>query len=272
MHSKLIAVFHLKNTPNDVDLCKPKSDEMKQYRADETIRLRRKLTKLKHVGLKGLSYVNAQIFKACETADCGSYVCNLSTGRIQEAHGLVTAFQKLETVEDIDKFTHPSDRRKIYEVLEALCELGKEKTITSYDRLTLTYRIKFHQNYMHVIRKSGLAVNELTGDVLNWSNLYALPDLHFFKGLAVHWAGNTISNAELKHFFTKKKEKVFTSSEFSILSSTQEGLTTVEIADSLNISPETVRKHFSNMFKKTETKSRIQLLKLFEGLEKDEEY
>ncbi|MGB6034863.1 MAG: hypothetical protein WBG42_01250, partial [Cryomorphaceae bacterium] len=118
---------------------------------NQTIELRRKLARLKHRGLEGMSYVHSQIFKACETPDCGSYVCNLSTGVILESHGLATLLggsDRIETVEDIDRFTHPSDRNRIHSILESLYELGKEKLINSTDRLSCTYRIMLGKRYI----------------------------------------------------------------------------------------------------------------------------
>ena len=55
---------------------------------NDTTQLRRQLAKLRHHGLKGLDSVRAEIFTACETINCGSYICNLSTGQIEEQYGL----------------------------------------------------------------------------------------------------------------------------------------------------------------------------------------
>lgn len=245
---------------------------MERDNLNQTIELRRKLARLKHRGLEGMSYVHSQIFKACETPDCGSYVCNLSTGVIQESHGLATVLgcsNRIETVEDIDHFTHPSDRNEIHDILNALYELGKEKMITSNDRLSCTYRIMSGKRYIQVHRKSGLAMNEITGEVVNWSNLYAMPNLPSSEKVLFHWSGSNFSNTDVKDYLNKHKEKLFTKKEISILNAWKEGSTTFEIANSLLISPKTVKKHFSNMFEKTGAKGRLQLLKFFERFSND---
>lgn len=239
---------------------------------NQTIELRRKLARLKNRGLEGMSYVKSQIFIACETPDCGSYVCNLSTGKIEESHGLVTLLNypnKPDSVEAIDALTHPADRKRIHEILATLCEFGLKKEITSTDRLSCTYRIRLGKKYIQIHRKSGLVKKENTGELLNWSNIYANPELTPLNYVRFKWTGKNISHLELTDRLSRKKTALFTRKELEILTILNEGKSSSHAADSLQISKGTLKKHLSNMFKKTRAKSRIQLLKYFERDQKE---
>ena len=238
---------------------------------NDTTQLRRHLAKLKPHGLKGLDSVRSEIFTVCETIDCGSYICNLSTGQIEEKYGLakfLLGSNSSRTVEEIDALTHPDDRKKIHEILEGLYELGKEKFITGQERLSLVYRIKVQNKYIQISRKSGLAIKESTGELLNWSTIYAMPNMDPLDDVQHKWSGSDFSHAELANFLNKSKERVFTSKETEIIAALTKGLSTDEITYLLHISKYTLQKHLSNMFQKTGTNSRLQLLNYFERMTK----
>ena len=238
---------------------------MRKEELVSTTQLRRKLAKLKHEDLKGIDYAKSKIFKTCETADCGSYICNLSSGSVEEVHGLASLLPSKEspfrTVEDLDHLTHPEDRKKIHEILEALCELGKAKKINSDDRLSITYSIKFQDRYIQVNRKSGLAMNKSTGEVFNFSNLYAMPNMVPLDNVLYRWTGRDLTHKDLMTYLIQKKKKIFTSKELEILTLLLDEKSTDQMADSLYVSRETLKKHFSNMFKKSGTSNRRQLLR-----------
>jgi DNA-binding CsgD family transcriptional regulator len=240
---------------------------MNTDQSGETIKLRRNLTKLKHEGLAGIDYVRSKIFQTCETEDCGSYVCNLSTGYIEESRGFVGMLSSSDlplTIESLYNHTHPEDQKKIHEILEALCALGKERIIESDDRLSCTYRVKFQHRYIQVNRKSGLAVKESTGEVLNWSNLYAMPNITPLDHVQFRWTGRHISHKDLMTYLIQKREKIFTRKELEILSLLLEEKSSSQIVGLLCVSPETLKKHLSNMFKKSGTSNRRQLLRFIE--------
>lgn len=238
----------------------------------KTIKLRRELAKLKHNGLEGLDYVKSQIFTACETVDCGSYVCNLSTGQIEQHYGLTKLFfssSSSQSVEEIDALTHPSDREKIHDILGGLYQLGKERLITSKDRLTCVYRVKMNGKYIQLSRKSGLAIKKSTGELLNWSNLYAMPGLTPLDYVRFNWSGINFGQTELINLLNKYGARIFTSKEMAIASALVNGLTTSEITASLHIRIATLQKHLNNMFEKTGSRNRMQLSKYCERMSKN---
>jgi DNA-binding CsgD family transcriptional regulator len=243
-------------------------NDMNSELTGETRQLSRNLAKLKHEGLAGIDYAKAKIFKMCETDDCGSYICNLSTRAIIEVHGftgmLSNSDSPLNTVENLHRLTHPEDRKKIHEVLEALCELGKDKRIYSEDRLSITYRIKFQDRYIQVNRKSGLVMENSTGEVFNWSNIYAMPTLKPIDHILYRWTGKNITHKNLITHLMQKREKIFTRKELEIVTLLLEEMNTSQMTDFLCISPETLKKHLSNMLKKSGTSNRRQLLRYLE--------
>lgn len=245
-------------------------NDMNSELTGETRQLRRKLAKLKHDGLAGIDYAKAKIFKMCETDDCGSYMCNLSTGAIEEIHGftglLAGTGAPLNTVESLDYLTHPEDRKKIHEILEGLCHLVRDTRIYSEDRLSITYRIKFQDRYIHVNRKSGLVLKESTGEVYNWSNIYAMTTLKPIDPIQYRWTGKDITHKDLITHLIQKREKIFTRKEREIVTLLLEGMNTSQMTDFLCVSPETLKKHLNNMFKKSGTSNRRQLLRYIERL------
>lgn len=265
--SKLITALGVCNIPKVESFKNQNQSEMKTEGKIETGELRRKLAQLKHEGLEGMDYVRSKIFTSCETVDCGSYVCNLSTGSIEESHGMARilgASNKCLSVAEIDGLTHPADRSKIHEILEALVELGKVKLITSQDRLSCIYRLKVQDRYILVNRKSGLAIKKSTREILNWSNIYAMSNLTPLDHVRSKWTGKNFGHAELTDQINKKGSQILSRRENEVLSVINRGLNSRETAEALHISRETVKKHLSNMFKKTGTRNRIQLLKYFE--------
>ncbi len=250
IYPKIPVAFLGKNTPKGVSFVHQKPIAMKQYTTGETVKLRRKLAKLKHQGLEGLSYAQSQIFKMCETIDCGSYICNLSTGQIEESYGLALGLgdqRKLYSVEELDRLTHPMDRKKIHGILEALYELGKEKLITSQDRLSCTYRTRIKNKHIRINRKSGLAVKESTGEVLNWSNLYALQNQDAPDKLIFSWSGLNLRQTELIEHLNSIKNSIFTRKELEVLNNLNNGEGTKEAVETLHISEGTYKKHLSHM-------------------------
>ena len=234
----------------------------------ETRELSRNLAKLKHEGLAGIDYAKAKIFKICETDDSGSYICNLSKGAIEEIQGFTGLLSgtgtPLNTVENLDYLTHPEDRKKIYEILEGLCELGRDKRIDSDDRLSITNRIKFQDRYIQVNRKSGLVMKESSGEVMNWSNIYAMPNIVPLDYVRFRWTSRHITHKDLITYLIGKREKIFTRKELEILTLLLEQKDTFQMIDFLCVSPETLKKHLSNMFKKSGTSNRRQLLRYIE--------
>lgn len=271
IYPKLPPEFLVGNTRNLVSFPHQNLKAMDSKDIGDTTQLRRKLAKLKHHGLEGLDYVRSQIFTACETPDCGSYVCNLSTGQIEEHYGLTKLLlgsNSSSSVQEIDALTHPDDRKKIHEILEGLYELGKEKVITGQDRLSCIYRIKMGNRYIQIYRKSGLAIKESTGELLNWSILYAMPGLVPLDYVRFNWSGSNFGQTELLNLLKRKSARVFTSQETAIIAALKNGLSTTETTASLQITTQTLQKHLSNMFQKTDTNSRLQLLKYFERMNK----
>ena len=271
IYPKLPPEFQVGNTRNVVSFLHQNLKAMDSKDIGNTTQLRRKLAKLKHHDLKGLDYIRSQIFTACETIDCGSYVCNLSTGHIEEQYGLTQLLlgsNNSRSVQEIEAFTHPSDRKKIHEILEGLYELGKEKFITGRDRLSCVYRIKLQNRYIQIYRQSGLAIKESKGELINWSNIYAMPTLAPLDYVRFNWSGTNFGQTELLNLLNKNSARIFTSKEMSIISALKNGLSTTEVTASLHITTQTLQKHLSNMFQKTGTKSRLQLLKYLDRINK----
>jgi DNA-binding CsgD family transcriptional regulator len=234
----------------------------------ETRKLRRNLAKLDHEHLRGFGYTKPKIFRTCETDDCGSYVCNLSTGVLEEIHGFIRLLSikaPLNTVEDLDMFTHPEDRKKIHDILRALCELNRNKRIHGDDRLSITYRIRFRDRYIQVNRKSGLAIKKSTGEVMNWSNLYAMTNMVPLDNVQFRWTGRHITNKDLMALLVKKREKIFTRKELEILTLLLDEKSSSEMIELLCVSPETLKKHLSNMYKKSGTSNRRELARYIES-------
>lgn len=191
-----------------------------------------------------------------------AYRCNLKNGELEigkhfpKKVRIPTFFNHIS---HIYALVHPHDLKRVFDATEILFNMILEKGLDESDTLYVTMRIKTENVYSWYLRTSQPMISD-DGVLCNLSKLTCLEGIYSKAGAKFGWQGETFSNID---FITSCKEKwlnaIFTKKEIELLAFSVSGLKMGEIAEKTNTSFMTVKTHFQNMRRKTNTQNRTQL-------------
>ncbi len=157
---------------------------------------------------------------------------------------------------------HPDDRDMAGRLIKATLMFATENNVSSNVGFFVTYRVR-HKNgkYIKVLRQSNIFEHDENGRII--SNLSLLTDISFLNlSNKVEWKFDApgLDKQKFKKYVTKEYSNFFSERELEIIKLLNKGLTSKDIAGSINISKHTVDTHRRKILNKSNCDNTIDLL------------
>jgi DNA-binding CsgD family transcriptional regulator len=165
------------------------------------------------------------------------------------------------TFDLVTSFFHPDDYDMVSRLMKAILSFATENQSKDI-AFTLTYRVrKKDGSYLKVIRQSSSFDLDNNGRII--SNLSMLSDISFLSPFTkVEWKFEApgLDAEKFRKQVTKEYKGFFSDKEMEVIKSLNEGLSSKEIAEKLNLSKHTIDTHRRNMLYKAQCKNTVELM------------
>jgi DNA-binding CsgD family transcriptional regulator len=194
-----------------------------------------------------------------------AYLCDLTDGAILSKYNfelLEKCRSKLNTVYSFYDLIYPSHLDKLVSHMKVLFALIESKGLESQDQFKVILRMRLRDRYKWYLRISKPILH--LERLCSYTTFIPFEHLHGRDDISFSWMGVHFSNDDfIRECTAQISDSVFTRRELELLELSVTGLSVKEIGVRTSTSCLTIKTHFQNMRKKSDTHNKTELHNFF---------
>lgn len=168
-----------------------------------------------------------------------------------------------KTYADFKRLIHPDDLEPYQRIVQKIKELltGIDPVETLQYRFTIHYRFRRRNEYLYVHEERLFHLDDQS-KLMNFTLFRDLSAERGFNRVQLDWYKvHELGYQRISSYVPTAPDQELTAREIEVIQLIREGLSSKEIADRMCISINTVRNHRSNLFRKTQARNVVDLVK-----------